>query len=115
MRNFQIVEGQIEVTHEEVEHLKKYVEKQQGRICWGFWRTAVENGDEEIIWLFYMVRGHIIGTLLKDIDDGRQKYSQMTKKQLIAEMKKNDMWKGNSHLSKKDIINELRGVFGDYA
>jgi len=67
MRNFQIVDGNIEVTHEEVEHLKKYVEKKQGRICWGFWRSAVESGDEEIRYLFYMVRGHIIGIGLKHI------------------------------------------------
>jgi hypothetical protein len=69
MRNFQIVEGQIDITHEEVEYLKKYVEKKKGRICWGYWRIAVESGDEEITCLFYMVRGHIIGINLKHIDE----------------------------------------------
>ena len=67
MRNLPIINKKLQIDEEELEILEDYVEKQNGKICWGFIVNIIERGDKELTTLFYMNREGISATALKHI------------------------------------------------
>ena len=49
------------------EKLEEFVSKRKGRIMWGFWSSAIEDGDTELTTLWWVSKEGIIATPLKYI------------------------------------------------
>ena len=67
MRNFKIENNNIEIYIDEEEKLEEFVSKRKGRIMWGFWSSAIEDGGTEITTLWWVSKEGIIATPLKYI------------------------------------------------
>tara|TARA_R100000388_G_scaffold30339_1_gene23717 strand:+ start:2100 stop:2303 length:204 start_codon:yes stop_codon:yes gene_type:complete len=67
MRNIPIINKQLQINHEELEILEDFVEKQNGKICWGLIKESIEKGDKEMDTLWHINKSGIIATPLKHI------------------------------------------------
>ena len=73
MRNFNIIRNKddthIDIYQDELDILKEFVRKNDGKIIWGVWTNIVEDQPDtlEITTLFWVNRSGFRSTSLKDI------------------------------------------------
>lgn len=67
MQPWKIKDGKMEYYEDEMEKIQEYVSKKKGKILHGFWRQAIEKGDDEINILWYVNKKGICGVPFKDL------------------------------------------------